>query len=227
MKKREMQRLLALVGRLTRGQRQELMDRLKAKSNAEASVEVLESVGSRPGRARTARASGSCVIRRSHFHSDRAVRHASRGPESGPCSRRWPPRADEPRPRPPLRGLVRGCAPTINWFGHSPKDPGRIRAARLQSLGDLNGDGSGPLGPPAEPVLACDHSGASRPDPELNFLIDRDACRLGDRRFLSVSARPTQSHDESRLHTLYVRSRTDSGGRTRRRYGYSHRHSCP
>jgi len=69
--------------------------------------------------------------------------------------------------------------------------------------------------------------GEMRGDPELNFLIDRDACRLGDRRFLSVSARPTQSHDESRLRTLYVRSRTDSGGRTRRRYGYSHRHSCP
>ena len=46
MKKQEMQRLLALVGRLTRGQRQELVDRLKAQSSAEASVEVLESTGS-------------------------------------------------------------------------------------------------------------------------------------------------------------------------------------
>jgi hypothetical protein len=46
MKKQEMQRLLALVGRLTRGQRQELADRLKTQFNAEASVEVLESAGS-------------------------------------------------------------------------------------------------------------------------------------------------------------------------------------
>lgn len=45
MKKQEMQRLLALVGRLTRGQRQELVDWLKAQSSAEASVEVLESAG--------------------------------------------------------------------------------------------------------------------------------------------------------------------------------------
>jgi transposase-like protein len=50
MKKQEMQRLLALVGRLTRGQRQELVERLKAQSNAEASIEVLESAGSQ-GRA--------------------------------------------------------------------------------------------------------------------------------------------------------------------------------
>ena len=46
MKKQELQRLLALVGKLTRGQRQELVDRLKAQSSAEASVEVLESAGS-------------------------------------------------------------------------------------------------------------------------------------------------------------------------------------
>lgn len=46
MKKQEMQRLLALVGRLTRAQRLELVDRLKAQSNTEASVEVLESAGS-------------------------------------------------------------------------------------------------------------------------------------------------------------------------------------
>ena len=46
MKKQEMQRLLALVGRLTRGQRQELVDRLKVQSNTEASIEVLESAGS-------------------------------------------------------------------------------------------------------------------------------------------------------------------------------------
>jgi transposase-like protein len=50
MKKQEMQQLLALLGRLTRGQRQELADALKAKSNAEASIEVLESTGSQ-GRA--------------------------------------------------------------------------------------------------------------------------------------------------------------------------------
>ena len=43
MKKQEMQRLLALLGRLTRGQRQELVSALKAQSNAEASLEVLES----------------------------------------------------------------------------------------------------------------------------------------------------------------------------------------
>ena len=42
---RALQLQLALVGRLTRGQRQELVDRLKAQSNAEASVEVLESAG--------------------------------------------------------------------------------------------------------------------------------------------------------------------------------------
>jgi hypothetical protein len=46
VKKQEMPPLLALIGRLTRGQRQELVDRLKAQSNAEASVEVLESAGS-------------------------------------------------------------------------------------------------------------------------------------------------------------------------------------
>jgi transposase-like protein len=46
MKKQEMQRLLALLGRLTRGQRQELVSALKAQANAEASVEVLESAGS-------------------------------------------------------------------------------------------------------------------------------------------------------------------------------------
>ena len=46
MKKQEMQRLLALLGRLTRGQRQELASALKAQSNAEASIEVLESAGS-------------------------------------------------------------------------------------------------------------------------------------------------------------------------------------
>ena len=46
MKKQKMQRLLALVGRLTRGRRQELVDKLKTQSNAEASVEVVESAGS-------------------------------------------------------------------------------------------------------------------------------------------------------------------------------------
>ena len=46
MKKQEMQRLLALLGRLTRGQRQELVNALKAQSNVEASIEVLESAGS-------------------------------------------------------------------------------------------------------------------------------------------------------------------------------------
>jgi transposase-like protein len=50
MKKQEMQRLLALLGRLTRGQRQELVIALKAQSNAEACVEVLESAGG-PARA--------------------------------------------------------------------------------------------------------------------------------------------------------------------------------
>jgi hypothetical protein len=45
MMKHEMQRLLALVGRLARGQRQELVDRLKTQSNAEASVEVASSAG--------------------------------------------------------------------------------------------------------------------------------------------------------------------------------------
>lgn len=38
MKNQEMPRVLALVGRLTRGQRQELVDRLKLQSNAEASI---------------------------------------------------------------------------------------------------------------------------------------------------------------------------------------------
>lgn len=46
MKQQQMQRLLALVGLLTRALRQELVDRLEAQSNAEASVEVLESAGS-------------------------------------------------------------------------------------------------------------------------------------------------------------------------------------
>ena len=46
MKKQEKQGLLALLGRLTRGQRQELVSALKAQSNAEASIEVLESAGS-------------------------------------------------------------------------------------------------------------------------------------------------------------------------------------
>lgn len=46
MKKQEMQRLLGLLGRLTRGQRQELASALKAQANAEASIEVLESAGS-------------------------------------------------------------------------------------------------------------------------------------------------------------------------------------
>lgn len=46
MKKQEMKRLLALVGRLTRGQRQELVGTLQAQSNADASVEVLESTAS-------------------------------------------------------------------------------------------------------------------------------------------------------------------------------------
>lgn len=45
MKKQELQRLLVLVNKLTRGQRQELVERLKAQSSAEASVEVLESAG--------------------------------------------------------------------------------------------------------------------------------------------------------------------------------------
>ncbi|MDO9093372.1 MAG: hypothetical protein Q8R98_29705 [Rubrivivax sp.] len=72
MKKQELQRLLALVGRLTRGQRQELVYRLKAQSNAEASVEVLESTGSQ---ART----------RPHCTSQRLVRN---GITDGPPSRR-------------------------------------------------------------------------------------------------------------------------------------------
>lgn len=46
MKKQQMQRLLALVGRLTRGQRQELVDKVKTQSNTEASIEVVESAGS-------------------------------------------------------------------------------------------------------------------------------------------------------------------------------------
>jgi transposase-like protein len=46
MKKQEMKRLLALVGRLTRGQRQELVGTLQAQSNADASVEVSESTAS-------------------------------------------------------------------------------------------------------------------------------------------------------------------------------------
>lgn len=46
MKKQRWGRLLALVGRRTRGQRQELVDRLKAQSGAEVSIEVLESAGS-------------------------------------------------------------------------------------------------------------------------------------------------------------------------------------
>ena len=66
MKKQETQRLLALVGRLTRGQRPELMDRLKAKPNAEASVEVLESVGSQ---------AGACP----HCKSQRLVRNGMAG----------------------------------------------------------------------------------------------------------------------------------------------------
>lgn len=45
MKKQELQRLLVLVNKLTRGQRQELVERLKAQFSAEASVEVLESAG--------------------------------------------------------------------------------------------------------------------------------------------------------------------------------------
>jgi len=43
MKKQEMQRLLALVGRLTKGQRLELVDKLKTQSNVKASIEVVES----------------------------------------------------------------------------------------------------------------------------------------------------------------------------------------
>lgn len=50
MTKQEMQRLLVLVGRLTRTQRQQLVGKLKARSNAEASIEVLESAGG-PSRA--------------------------------------------------------------------------------------------------------------------------------------------------------------------------------
>lgn len=45
MKKQEMQRLLGLLGRLTRGQRQELASALKSQANAEASIEVLETAG--------------------------------------------------------------------------------------------------------------------------------------------------------------------------------------
>lgn len=48
MKKRDMQRLWALVEGLTRGQRQELVDKLKAQATAVASVEVLESASSQP-----------------------------------------------------------------------------------------------------------------------------------------------------------------------------------
>ena len=50
MKKQEMQRLLGLLGLLTRGQREELASALKAQSSAEASIEVLESAGG-PSRA--------------------------------------------------------------------------------------------------------------------------------------------------------------------------------
>lgn len=57
MKKQEMQQLLALLGRLTRGQRQELVSALKAQSNAEASIEVLESAGGR------VRACPHCMVR--------------------------------------------------------------------------------------------------------------------------------------------------------------------
>lgn len=46
MKKQEMQRLLTLVERLTRAQRQELADKLRAQASAVASVEVLEAAGS-------------------------------------------------------------------------------------------------------------------------------------------------------------------------------------
>lgn len=42
VKKQEMQRLLGLLGRRTRGQRQELASALKAQANAEVSIEVLE-----------------------------------------------------------------------------------------------------------------------------------------------------------------------------------------
>jgi hypothetical protein len=45
MRKREMRGRLVLVERLTRGQRQELADKLKAQASAAASVEVLESAG--------------------------------------------------------------------------------------------------------------------------------------------------------------------------------------
>lgn len=46
MKELEIQRLVALLGPPTRGQRQELVNALKAQSNAQACVEVLESAGS-------------------------------------------------------------------------------------------------------------------------------------------------------------------------------------
>ena len=55
MKKQEMQRLLALVGRLTKGQRLELVDKLKTQSNVKASIEVVESAGSQARACHTAR----------------------------------------------------------------------------------------------------------------------------------------------------------------------------
>lgn len=57
-----MRRLLALVGRLSRGQQQELVDKLKTQSNAGVSIEVLESAG--------------CQVRAcAHCKSDRLVRN--------------------------------------------------------------------------------------------------------------------------------------------------------
>lgn len=45
MGQREMQRLLALVERLSRAQRQELLDKLRAQATASEAIELVESVG--------------------------------------------------------------------------------------------------------------------------------------------------------------------------------------
>jgi len=47
MKKRDMQHVWALVGRLTRAQRMEVIDRLTAQTVPSESVELLETAGSR------------------------------------------------------------------------------------------------------------------------------------------------------------------------------------
>lgn len=64
MKKRDMQRVWALVGRLTRAQRKELLDRLTTQTAASESVELLEPAGSRHKR---------CP----HCASERIVRNGS------------------------------------------------------------------------------------------------------------------------------------------------------